>query len=210
MSSWILGMIHTVVSKCIGFLTLLLHQRTSSWGRHVCWKAEPTPGNEDVNDEAGNVWSKWQIGTQLQCWDGKNEPQSPSWPAVFVFVFVKYIVFIFVFVKYFVFIFVFVKYLVFVFVEVKIQTLIPFLTNWRTCWGPRGARLSHTDWVSLVFVFCIFILCIFISCILYSHMDCVFLVVVVVVEKKGNCNVVKDRISHSGSVLHQQINTRKR
>ena len=58
MSSWILGMIHAVVSNCIGLVTLLLRQRTSSWGRHVGWKAAPTPANEDVNDEAGNVRSK--------------------------------------------------------------------------------------------------------------------------------------------------------
>ena len=30
------------------------------------------------------------------------------------------------------------------------RTLIPFLTSFLTCWGPRGALLSHTDWVSLL------------------------------------------------------------
>ena len=31
------------LSNFRGVLTLLLRQHTSSWGRLVCWKAEPTP-----------------------------------------------------------------------------------------------------------------------------------------------------------------------
>ena len=121
-----------IMSSPCSCVSVHLHRVGTSVGRLNQHLATKMLTMRLAMSEASEYWI-WQIGIQLQCWEGKNKPWSPSWPTVFVFV--KFIVF----------------------VEVKIQTLIPFLTSWRTCWGPRGARLSHTDWVSLVFVFLYFV-----------------------------------------------------